>query len=72
MTGMPADEFLGLRGRTALVTGGSRGVGRATALLLARAGVDVGISYQSRSDRAEEVVRESPPAMCGRSHTGVT
>ncbi|MBT8336849.1 MAG: SDR family oxidoreductase [Gemmatimonadetes bacterium] len=58
MTGTHAHEFLGLRGRTALVTGGSRGVGRATALLLARAGVDVGISYRSRSDEAEQVVRE--------------
>jgi 3-oxoacyl-[acyl-carrier protein] reductase len=45
------------------VTGGSRGVGRATALLLARAGVDVGISYRTRADEAEKVVREV--AACG-------
>lgn len=49
---------LDLSGRRALVTGGSRGVGRATALLLARAGADVGISYRSRRDDAEAVVAE--------------
>ncbi|MBW3553922.1 MAG: SDR family oxidoreductase [Gemmatimonadetes bacterium] len=45
-----------LRGKRALVTGGSRGVGAATARLLARAGADVGISYRSRSADAEAVV----------------
>ena len=48
----------GLRGKRALVTGGSRGVGRATALLLARAGAQVGIGYHSRHDAAEAVVGE--------------
>lgn len=47
-----------LKGKTALVTGGSRGVGRATALLLARAGADVGISYRTREEEALAVVGE--------------
>ncbi|CAN5559238.1 3-oxoacyl-[acyl-carrier-protein] reductase [soil metagenome] len=51
-------DLLDLRGKRALVTGGSRGVGRATALLLARCGADVGIGYHSRHSEAEEVVRE--------------
>lgn len=50
-------RILDLSGRRAVVTGGSRGVGRATALLLARAGARVGIGYRSRSDAALQVVR---------------
>ena len=50
--------MLGLRGRRALVSGASRGVGRAAALLLAKAGADVGIGYLSRQDEAEAVVAE--------------
>ena len=49
---------LGLSGRRALVTGGSRGVGRATAMLLARAGAHVGISYHRRAGEAAQVVED--------------
>ena len=44
--------------RVALVTGGSRGIGRSTALRLARDGADVAISYASRNRDAEQAVAE--------------
>lgn len=50
--------MIDLRGKHALVTGGSRGVGRATARLLARAGADVGIAYRDRTTDADETVAE--------------
>jgi 3-oxoacyl-[acyl-carrier protein] reductase len=50
--------MIDLAGQTALVTGGSRGIGRATVLLLARAGADVALTYLTRSDEAEATARE--------------
>jgi len=47
-----------LKGRRALVTGGSRGIGAATARLLAQAGADVVIGYRSRAEAAGVVVDE--------------
>jgi len=44
-----------LRGKTALVTGGSRGIGRAIAIALAEQGADVAIDYHHNQERAEEV-----------------
>ena len=49
--------MISLRGKRALVTGGSRGIGAATALLLAECGADVGIGYRSRQTEAADVVQ---------------
>lgn len=50
--------MISLAGKALLVTGGSRGIGRAAALLAARAGADVGITYHRRKADAEAVARE--------------
>ena len=47
-----------LAGQTALVTGASRGIGRAVALELAGAGATVAVNYASSSGAAEEVVAQ--------------
>jgi 3-oxoacyl-[acyl-carrier protein] reductase len=47
-----------LNGKVALVTGGSRGIGAATARRLARDGADVAITYVSSPDKANSVVAE--------------
>ena len=48
--------MIDLRGKRALVTGGSRGIGAATAMLLAECGADVGIGYRNRAEEAGRVV----------------
>jgi len=49
---------ISLRGKRAIVTGGSRGIGAATALLLAECGADVGVGYRARQADASEIVRQ--------------
>lgn len=52
------DPMIRLEDRTALVTGGSRGIGRAAALMLADAGADVGVTCRNRRADAEAVSQE--------------
>ncbi|MFD2133092.1 3-oxoacyl-[acyl-carrier-protein] reductase [Pseudogracilibacillus auburnensis] len=47
-----------LKGKTALVTGSSRGIGRAIALALAEKGANIAVNYAGNETKAEEVVQE--------------
>jgi 3-oxoacyl-[acyl-carrier protein] reductase len=51
--------FASLEGKLALVTGASRGIGRAVALELGRAGAEVVVAYRSGADEAEAVAAEA-------------
>jgi 3-oxoacyl-[acyl-carrier protein] reductase len=55
---MRGSDFCSLAGKTALVTGGSRGIGRAIAVELARAGAQVVVGYNSGAAEAEEIAAE--------------
>ena len=55
MTPSPLND---LRGKRAVVTGGSRGIGAACSQLLAECGADVCVGYRSRSAEADAMVRQ--------------
>lgn len=50
--------MINLEGKNCLVTGGSRGIGKSIALVLAKAGANVAITYARSAEAAEEVVKE--------------
>lgn len=67
---VPAPGLPDLGGRTAVVTGGTRGIGRAVALMLGAAGATVGIGYRSECAAAEETVRDLSGLSGGSSGDG--
>ena len=50
-----------LEGRTAVITGGSRGIGRAVALKMAENGADIAVIYAGQTEAAEAVCARAIP-----------
>lgn len=67
---MSAPQLPGLAARRALVTGGSRGIGRAVVRMLSEMGASVGIAYHASEEAAADVVREAREAGAGRGAPG--
>jgi NAD(P)-dependent dehydrogenase (short-subunit alcohol dehydrogenase family) len=55
---MGEENMENMKGKVAIVTGGSRGLGRNTAVNLAQRGVDVIFTYQANREQAESLIRE--------------
>ena len=56
---MPQPYWYIFMNKTAIITGASRGIGRATALLFAEKGYDILVCYRKEKDLAEEVCKEA-------------
>jgi 3-oxoacyl-[acyl-carrier protein] reductase len=63
---------LSLRGRTALVTGGSRGIGAATVRLFAAAGAKVAFNYRRSAQAAQRLVKECGKDNCAAMECDLT
>ncbi len=59
---------ISLSGQTAIVTGASRGIGRAIAIELGQAGAEVVVNYSNSPEKAEEVAKEINSS-CGNAYT---
>lgn len=55
---MANENFVSMENRIVIITGGSRGLGRNTAVNLARRGVDVIFTYRTNQIEAESLIRE--------------
>jgi NAD(P)-dependent dehydrogenase (short-subunit alcohol dehydrogenase family) len=55
---------LSLSGQVAVVTGGSRGLGRAIALLFAKAGAHIVVNYMKNKTAADELKKKSRKIRC--------
>ncbi len=62
MIDLPSEVRMDVKGKRVVVTGGSRGIGRAAAAMLARGGARVVFSYRSHPDEAEAAARAAREA----------